>query len=146
MAQNTSLICVFLFIAIALFMLNFVSAEITWTNYYDTTSVEFNITNPEIINNSQNQTTTKTHRAVHNLQEEDVFYGDWKCVSNAMQREVMINDIKIKEYGGVCNLSASENKKIDKEHKYNSFLIAPIIMSFLILITLILIILVLLIR
>jgi hypothetical protein len=150
-------------IILSLLILNIfpiVSSEIIWSN---TITVGFATQESETPddgnddNNNENPIIPR-HRCSDNENKPDqeiqitTQYGEWKCINNKLQREVITGGLKSFEYGGACGF-VQDAQSIDtqKNNSNNlnipdSLIIMPLVFFILILITLVIIGLVLLIK
>lgn len=129
----------------ALFLLNFVSAGIVWTDITDSTSVDFFIEEPaepeepEQPEDDDEDWFDEIEEQERERQEDLLTnqYGEWKCINNRLQRTNIINNQEVIEYGGVCGLSYEPTQR--KQPSVNNLWILPFSLMILIIITLILI-------
>lgn len=130
--MNTKiLIAIAIIILISSLIVPFISAKtLVWTQYSDSTSTEFTISQPEPVtpvddnDDGTHDTPDCPPNAEHpfnpvrqdiNLEQEtrQITYGDWTCINNKLQRTATQNDLTEIEYGGLCGieLDASEKPK-----------------------------------
>jgi len=141
--MNTKILAIIaIILIISSIAIPFISAKtIVWTEYSDSTSVEFTIIetqNHDDDNGSQDKPECPPN-AIHpfnpideELEQSEQTYGDWNCINNRLQRQVTQNGLTEIEYGGICDikLSASEKAK-------NPLAIIPLTLIILIILTLI---------
>jgi len=111
-------------ITLLLISLNFVAADVVWTEHSDSTSVKFTIEKTT----EQPHTKTKTFES-----GKPVFYSNWKCIDGRLQRTMTIGQTQKIQYGGICGLDLPATQR---QTQINYFWTLPIIFGILILITL----------
>ncbi|MFA5992557.1 MAG: hypothetical protein WC796_02530 [Candidatus Pacearchaeota archaeon] len=121
------------------------SAEITWSN---PTSTTFSTTTAQTDDNKDTQTdkTTNSCKDKKTTIKTEDFYGEWQCTSGKLQRTVIINGVQKIETGEVCgiNLDADDESSNIRPTNLNSglvvsssFMIYPIILVILVLMSII---------
>ncbi|HRZ85926.1 MAG TPA: hypothetical protein P5277_04055 [Candidatus Paceibacterota bacterium] len=121
-------------------------SEIIWSNPVTVGFTTQESENSDDDNDNPNPIIPK-HRCTDKENEREtqpsIEYGDWKCVNNKLQREVINDGVKSIEFGNVCGLN--EDSSIISTRKSNSLnvpdslIILPIVLFLLILITIVLI-------
>ena len=110
----------FTILAISLIFLAFISLipakQFTWTQYSDSTSVDFYITeSTDYEDDFSEYGNLHKDTTEEDKEPEQTTYGKWKCINTKLQRTNTINGRQEIQYGGVCGLTipATEKKEIN---------------------------------
>ena len=129
-------------IAIAFILLSLGTIEakqFIWTEYSDSTYVEFEIIEitpeppkPPI----EPSDDTPSVPIFEDVKIPEIFYGEWICVNNRLQRQVWTDGIVSIEYGRACGFEITPEVE---EKAFNFFILVPLALFLMILATIALI-------
>jgi len=117
------------------------SAEIIWSN---PTTVTFSTIKSD--DNQNKDKTTTSCKGKNTVIETENFYGEWQCISGRLQRTVIIDGVQKTEKGEACgfNLDSEDDSFSHNAANSNkgtvissSFMIYPIILIILVLMSII---------